>query len=295
MVGIPTDIWLIQLDGFGGVEGSPLGEDSEATDEEEEGDENKDTDGRQQQQSNSLLGELEDREDMLDCALPRYQECVMVYPGNDRQRPNGGGKQKEEGKKEEGNSVDLSPSSMVISRLSYHRPRYMVSEVKLLSAGETWVELLVVAGRSACLYRMTNLQDGTNEDAVGSIKTTRQHGRGRQQGSANGGRGGAPEAAVLVPLAEIGVNTNVLATAKGNSPEFPWVYFLTLSGIEVRAREGVNERVANLYEMGTRALFPVAHTIHPHTHTHTHTDLVPTSTWSPSKKPLPLSLGRPTP
>lgn len=231
MVGIPTDIWLIQLDGFAGTEESPLVEDSEATDEEEEGDENKDTDGRKQHQSNSLLGELEDREDMLDCALPRYQECVMAYPGKDRQRPNGGGKQKEEGGEEEGNCVDLSASSMVVSRLSYHRPRYMVSEVKLLSAGETWVELLVVAGRSACLYRVTNLQDGTDEDAVGSIKTT------RQQGSGNGGRGRAPEAAVLIPLAEIGFNTNVLATAKGNSAEFPWVYFLTLSGIEVRANK----------------------------------------------------------
>lgn len=234
MVGIPTDIWLIQLDGFGGVEESPLVEDSEATDEEEEGDENEDTDGRQQHQSNLLLGELEDREDMLDCALPRYQECVMAYPGKDRQRQKGGGKQKEEGK-EVGNCVDLSSSSMVVSRLSYHRPRYMVSEVKLLSAGETWVELLVIAGRSACLYRVTNLQNGTTEDAVGSIKTTRKQGRGRHQGSANGGRGGAPEAAVLVPLAEIGFNTNVLATAKGNSPEFPWIYFLTLSGIEVRS------------------------------------------------------------
>lgn len=293
MVGIPTDIWLIQLDGFRGVEESPLGEDNEATDE-EEGDENKDTDGRQQHQSNSLLGELEDREDMLDCALPRYQECVMAYPRKDRQRPNGGGKQKE-GEEEEGNCVDLSASSMVVSRLSYHRPRYMVSEVKLLSAGETWVELLVVAGRSACLYRVTNLQDGTNKDAVRSIKTTRQQGKGRLQGSANGGRGAAPEAAVLVPLAEIGFNTNVLATAKGNSPEFPWVYFLTLSGIEVRAREDANEWVANLYEMGTGALFPVAHTRHPHTHTPAHTDLVPTSTWSPAKKSLPLSLGRPTP
>lgn len=116
-VGLPTDVWLVAL--------------GEAA----RGD-------RQDGWPHLLLGALEaDGPELLDCAVTsggggRHRECIKAAGFT-----NCGG-------------TDTNTSVLLLSHLSFHRPRYMVSEVRRLAAGAGWVELLVVAGRAAHVYRI---------------------------------------------------------------------------------------------------------------------------------------------
>lgn len=40
--------------------------------------------------------------------------------------------------------------------------------------------------------------------------------------------------ATLTPIAEVGFNSTVLKIARGPAAEYPWLFVMTLSGIEVR-------------------------------------------------------------
>ncbi len=124
-----------------------------------------------------------------------------------------------------------SAATLLLSHLSFHRPRYTVSEVKLLAPGsdgegEGEVDVLVVAGRAAHIYRV---------------------GSGQRQRRRRRGRGGKSDPAaitnpftVVTPVAELGFSSLVLGTATGGggrcpAPEHPWLFVLTLSGVEVWA------------------------------------------------------------
>lgn len=116
-VGLPTDVWLVEL-------GEGARED------------------RQDGRSALSLGALEaDGPELLDCTVTsggggRHRECIKAAGFI-----NGGG-------------TDTNTSMLLLSHLSFHRPRYMVSEARRLAAGAGWVELLVVAGRAAHVYRI---------------------------------------------------------------------------------------------------------------------------------------------
>jgi len=220
VVGISTDVWLVQLKG---LVPTATTMDAEGTDEEEEEEEEKDegageaTDKSQQpcHHYDGPLGRLENREDMLD--------CIPAHPTN---RPSSS-------RPALANEYpDLSSTAMVAARLSFHRPRYFLSEVKVLAVGSTWVELLLVSGQAACLYRVANLRAGTQEDVFAS--------------SSSNSSSSSSDAAVIIRLAGLGFNTKVLATAKGTSPETPWLFVLTLSGIEVWCLPPPGQRPGNL-------------------------------------------------
>lgn len=217
VVGISTDVWLVQLRGLAPA---LVSTDAEGTDEEEEEEEEQDEaageaiDDSQQplHHYDGPLGRLENREDMLDCAVPEHEECILAHPAN---RPSSRPAQANE-------CHNLSSTAMVVARLSFHRPRYFLSEVKVLAVGSTWVELLLVSGQAACLYRVTNLRAGTQEDVFASSSSNN-----------NSSSSSKSEAAVILRLADLAFNTKVLATASGTSPETPWLFILTLSGVEV--------------------------------------------------------------
>ncbi len=214
VVGVSTDVWVVQLGGFA-QEPQPTGADG--TDgEDEEDEEGPAVAGGTPAEAGSLVGQVENRADMLDCAVPQRHECALARP------PKALVSSSSSSVDLPGcNGVDLSAAAMVVARLSFHRPRYFVSKVRLVAVGPTWVELLVVSGQAACLYRVTNVQEGTATDMAGVAP---------RRPSAGNARATAP---VLVPLVELGFNTKVLATAKGPAAEYPWLYVLTLSGIEV--------------------------------------------------------------
>ena len=214
VVGISTDVWLVQLRG---LVPTLVTTDAEGTDEEEEEEEEDETAGEGTDESqqplhhyDGALGRLENREDMLDCAVPEHEECILAHPAN----------QSSSRQVQSKECADLSSTAMVVARLSFHRPRYFLSEVKVLAVGSTWVELLLVSGQAACLYRVANLRGGTQEDVFASS-------------SNSSSSSSSSDAAVVLRLADLGFNTKVLATAKGTAPETPWLFVLTLSGVEV--------------------------------------------------------------
>ena len=218
VVGISTDVWLVQLRGLAPAS---VTTDAEGTDKEEEEEEDEDetvgkgtTDGQQPlHHYDGPLGRLENREDMLDCAVPEHEECILAHPANLSSSRQAQAKE----------CANLSNTAMVVSRLSFHRPRYFLSEVKVLAVGSTWVELLLVSGQAACLYRVANLRAGTQDDVFASSSSS----------SSSNSSSGSSDAAVVLRLADLGFNTKVLATAKGTAPETPWLFVLTLSGVEV--------------------------------------------------------------
>lgn len=213
VVGTSTDLWMVQLRGLVPTSGTTGTEGTDEEEEEKEEDEDKAGGEATTESSQPLhhhdgrLGRLGNREDVLDCAVPEQEECILARPANRSSSSRAHAKQ----------YGGLSCTAMVVARLSFHRPRYFLSEVKVLAVGATWVELLLVSGQAACLYRVANLRAGTQEDVFSRIS----------------GSGSSSDVAVVLRLADVGFNTKVLATAKGTSPEAPWLFVLTLSGIEV--------------------------------------------------------------
>jgi len=161
------------------------------------------------------LGSFIDRDDMLDCALPEQDEC---YAGTLRDQERARPKWVPECPKD---CPEYTEAAMVLARVKFHRPGYLISEIKVISVGSTWVELLLVSGQGACLYRVSKLRMGTHEDAVLLSSSEALRGDGREG------------AAVVFRLADLQFKTKVLATAKGAAAEAPWLFALTLSGIEV--------------------------------------------------------------
>jgi len=211
LVGTSTDLWMVQLRGLVPIWGTTGTEETDEEENENEEDENRasgmpTTESSQpRHHHDGPLGRLGNREDMLDCAVPEQDGCFLTSFANQSSPSQAHAKQ----------YGDMSSTAMVLARLSFHRPRYFLSEVQVLAVGSTWVELLLVSGQAACLYRVANLRAGTQEDVFSRSSDS------------------SGDVAVVLRLADMGFNTKVLATAKGTSPENPWLFVLTLSGIEV--------------------------------------------------------------
>lgn len=113
--------------------------------------------------------------------------------------------------------------TMMIIHNSYHRPRCSVTEVKVLGSGPNWADLLVIAGGAAYFFRAKDFdrEHGNVDQDNDSQRIQKRRRKGKIRRPS------------VTLSAEIGFNTTVLRTAVGKSREYPWLFALTLSGIEV--------------------------------------------------------------
>lgn len=139
-VALPTDVWLVEL----GTKAA--------------------RDVRRDEGRPAVWGELEaDGQDVLDCAVAsggggRHRECIKARSSSGSTAASSS------------SSSSLSPVPLLLSNLSFHRPRYTVSELRVLAAGQGWVEVMVVAGRAAHVYRIGGRGDAAASGECGAVR-----------------------------------------------------------------------------------------------------------------------------